>query len=280
MTIAYILLALILAYILINLVVYQIQENFIFKPEKLPQNFQYNYKNPFKELFFEMEDGGKINGLLFPVENSKGLVVYFHGNSRSIKGWAKYAKDFTQHGFDVAMIDYRGFGKSIGKRNERNLKTDATTFYTALLKDYPESNIIIYGRSMGSGFAAKVASMNHPRMLILDAPYYSFSRLTKRYLPFLPVPWILRYHIRTNTFLKYVRCPIRIIHGTKDWLIPIQSSKDLAEIMPEQTVLYQIAGGGHNNLPSFPEYYDILGQILDDAMRLPYEKELHRPELF
>jgi pimeloyl-ACP methyl ester carboxylesterase len=280
MTIAYILLALILAYIFINLLVYQIQENFIFKPEKLPQNFQYNYKNPFKELFFEMEDGGKINGLLFPVENSKGLVVYFHGNSRSIKGWAKYAKDFTQHGFDVAMIDYRGFGKSIGKRNERTLKADATTFYTALLKEYPESNIIIYGRSMGSGFAAKVASMNHPRMLILDAPYYSFSRLTKRYLPFLPVPWILRYHIRTNTFLKYVRCPIRIIHGTKDWLIPIQSSKDLAEIMPEQTVLYQIAGGGHNNLPSFPEYYDILGQILDDAMRLPYEKELHRPELF
>lgn len=280
MTVVYIFLAIILAYILINLLVYQIQENFIFKPEKLPQNFQYNYKNPFKELFFEMEDGGKINGLLFPVENSKGLVVYFHGNSRSIKGWAKYAKDFTQHGFDVAMIDYRGFGKSIGKRNERTLKADATTFYTALLKDYPESNIIIYGRSMGSGFAAKVASMNHPRMLILDAPYYSFSRLTKRYLPFLPVPWILRYHIRTNTFLKYVRCPIRIIHGTKDWLIPIQSSKDLAEIMPEQTILYQIAGGGHNNLPSFPEYYDILGQILDDAMRLPYEKELHRPELF
>jgi uncharacterized protein len=280
MSILYILLAIIIGYLAINLVVYYIQENFIFKPEKLPQNFEYKYKNPFKELFFEMEDGGKINGLLFPVENSKGLVVYFHGNSRSIKGWAKYAKDFTQHGFDVAMIDYRGFGKSIGKRNERTLKADATTFYAALLKEYPESNIIIYGRSMGSGFAAKVASMNHPRMLILDAPYYSFSRLTKRYLPFLPVPWILRYHIRTNTFLKYVRCPIRIIHGTKDWLIPIQSSKDLADILPEQTILYQIEGGGHNNLPSFAEYYNILGQILHDAMRLPYERELHRPELF
>ncbi len=280
MLVIYILIGILVAYLLINLIVYQIQERFIFKPEKLPQDFEYKYKTPFKELFFEMEDGGKINGLLFPVENSKGLVVYFHGNSRSIKGWAKYAKDFTQHDFDVAMIDYRGFGKSIGKRNERTLKADATKFYETLLKDYHESNIIIYGRSMGSGFAAKVASMNHPRMLILDAPYYSFSRLTKRYLPFLPVPWILRYHIRTNTFLKYVRCPIRIIHGTKDWLIPIQSSKDLAEILPEQTILYQIEGGGHNNLPSFPEYYNILGQILADAMRLPYERQLHRPELF
>jgi pimeloyl-ACP methyl ester carboxylesterase len=133
---------------------------------------------------------------------------------------------------------------------------------------------------MGSGFAAKVASVNHPRMLILDAPYYSFSRLTNRYLPFLPVPWILRYHIRTNTFIKYVRCPIRIIHGTKDWLIPVQSSKDLAAIMESQTVLYQIQGGGHNNLPSFPEYHNILKNILEDALLLPYERELHRPELF
>jgi pimeloyl-ACP methyl ester carboxylesterase len=270
----------VLGYCAIALLIYKIQEKFIFKPEKLPQNFQYRYKEPFKELFFDMEDGGRINGLLFPVENSKGLIVYFHGNSRSIKGWAKYATDFIKHGFDVVMIDYRGFGKSIGRRSERTLKSDAQIIYQHLCKEYTEDKIIIYGRSMGSGFAAKVASVNHPRMLILDAPYYSFSRLTNRYLPFLPVPWILRYHIRTNTFIKYVRCPIRIIHGTKDRLIPIQSSKDLAKIMPEQTVLYEINGGGHNNLPSFPEYYEILGRILEDAFKLPYEREMHRPELF
>jgi pimeloyl-ACP methyl ester carboxylesterase len=270
----------ILGYLMIAFLVYRIQEKFIFKPEKLPQDFQYRYKQPFKELFFEMEDGGRINGLHFKVENARGLVVYFHGNSRSIKGWAKYSTDFLRHGFDVVMIDYRGFGKSIGKRNERTLKSDAQIVYRQLCKEYIEENIIIYGRSMGSGFAAKVASVNHPRMLILDAPYYSFSRLTNRYLPFLPVPWILRYHIRTNSFIKYVRCPIRIIHGTKDWLIPIQSSKDLAAILPEQTILYQIEGGGHNNLPSFPEYYDILGGILEEAFKLPYEKDLHRPELF
>ncbi len=275
-----IVLIIIFAYLIIAFIVYRIQEKFIFKPEKLAQDFQYRYKEPFEELFYHMEDGGKINGLRFPVENSKGLVIYFHGNSRSIKGWAKYAKDFTQHGFDVVMIDYRGFGKSIGERNERTLKSDAQMVYQRLCTEYSEEQIIIYGRSMGSGFAAKVASVNHPRMLILDAPYYSFSRLTNRYLPFLPVPWILRYHIRTNSFIKYVRCPIRIIHGTKDWLIPVQSSKDLANIMPEQSVLYQIAGGGHNNLPTFPEYYDILRQILEDALRLPYEKELHRRELF
>ncbi len=109
-----IILILIFAYFLIAFLVYRIQEKFIFKPEKLPQDFKYNYKEPFKELFFDMEDGGKINGLLFPVENSKGLVLYFHGNSRSIKGWAKYATDFTKHGFDVAMVDYRGFGIIIG----------------------------------------------------------------------------------------------------------------------------------------------------------------------
>jgi len=267
-------------YLLAMWIVYQIQEYFIFKPEKLPASFQFKYTIPFTELFFNMEDGAIINGLLFPVQNSKGLVIYLHGNSRSIKGWSKYAKDFMQHGFDVVMVDYRGFGKSIGSRNERALKNDMQHVYQYLTQKYPESQIIIYGRSLGSGFAAKLASQNHPRMVILDAPYYSLSKVAERFLPFLPIPWILKYNVRTNAVIKYVRCPIRIIHGTKDRLIPISASEDLAAIMPSQTILYAIEGGGHNNLPSFPVYYEVLQKILDEALQVPYEKHLHRPELF
>ena len=98
---------------LLSIIVYFVQDKFIFKPEKLGQDFQYKYDVPFRELFFDVEEGVRINGLHFYCPKPHGLVLYFHGNSRSIKGWAKYAKDFSRYGYDVVLVDYRGFGKSI-----------------------------------------------------------------------------------------------------------------------------------------------------------------------
>ena len=101
----------IIGYIVAAAAVYFLQEKVIFKPEKLHKDFEYKYDAPFEELFFNIEEGVSINGLHFYVKNPKGLILYFHGNSRSIKGWAKYAKDFYRYGYDVVLVDYRGFGK-------------------------------------------------------------------------------------------------------------------------------------------------------------------------
>ncbi|MEO6537681.1 MAG: alpha/beta hydrolase, partial [Ferruginibacter sp.] len=98
-------------YAALVVIVYFVQERFIFKPEKLKQDFEYKYEAPFKELFFNVEEGVRINGLHFTVKDPLGLILYFHGNSRSIKGWARYAKDFFRYNYDVVLVDYRGFGK-------------------------------------------------------------------------------------------------------------------------------------------------------------------------
>ncbi|MDQ6756453.1 MAG: lysophospholipase, partial [Bacteroidota bacterium] len=161
-------------YSILIIIVYLIQEKFIFKPEKLKQDFLYKYDVPFKELFFDVAPGVKINGLHFYVKDPHGLILYFHGNTRSIKGWAKYAKDFYRYNYDVVLVDYRGFGKSTGRRSEKDLLNDVQVIYEKLAGQYSEQHIIVYGRSLGSGFAAKVASDNKPRYLILDAPYYNF----------------------------------------------------------------------------------------------------------
>jgi hypothetical protein len=281
-------------YIALNVLAYFVQEQILFRPEKLPQQFEYKYDFPFEELFFDIKPGVRINGLYFfahdpqtgqrlaqsPQAGWHGLVIYFHGNSRSIKGWGKHSVDFTRRGFDVVMIDYRGFGKSTGRRTEEDLKTDAQFVYEQLVVKLPESRIVVYGRSMGSGFAAKLASANFPRMLILDAPYYSLSRVTRRYLPFVPVQWVLRYPVRTHTWLKYVKCPIRILHGTHDWLIPLKQSEDLAQIMPQLVKLYAIKEGKHNNLPLFKQYHDALADILEEAKNLTDDRAHERVDLF
>src|SRR5688572_8711535 len=220
--------------VLLTVAVYFLQEKLIFKPEKLKQDFQFKYDIPFKEYFFDIEPGVRINGLHFFREKPDGLILYFHGNSRSIKGWGKYAKDFYRYNYDVVLVDYRGFGKSTGKRSEKEMLSDMQFVYEALLKNYQEDHIIVYGRSIGSGFASKIASDNKPRYLILDAPYYSFLKVAERFLPILPVRIVLRFHLRTDQWIPHVNCHTYIIHGTRDWLIPIRHSERLQRLNPHK----------------------------------------------
>jgi pimeloyl-ACP methyl ester carboxylesterase len=249
-------------YSVLIIIVYLVQERFIFKPEKLHQDFLYKYDAPFKELFFDVEQGVRINGLHFYVKDPHGLVLYFHGNTRSIKGWAKYAKDFYRYNYDVVLVDYRGFGKSTGKKSEKDMLNDMQHVYDTLKAEYHENHIIVYGRSLGSGFATKLASENSPRYLILDAPYFSFRKAVQRFLPILPMRFLLRYHWQTDKWIRKVNCHTYILHGTRDWMIPVKQSEQLQSLNPRKITLIRIHGGGHNNLPSFPEYHNFVRDIL------------------
>jgi hypothetical protein len=248
--------------VLLSIIAYFLQDLFIFKPEKLRPDFQFKYDIPFKELNFDIEEGVRINGLHFYRQNPKGLILYFHGNTRSIKGWAKYARDFYRYDYDVVLVDYRGFGKSTGQRSETKMLDDMQFVYTSLSNQYSENHMILYGRSLGSGFAAKLASDNNPRFLILDSPYYNFQKVVERFIPILPLNYVLRYHLRTDKWLRKVNCPVYIIHGTKDWLIPIRHSERLQAINPRKITLIRIEGAGHNNLNKFPEYHNFIRDIL------------------
>lgn len=249
-------------YVGISLIFYFLQDLFFFRPEKLPTNFQYKYPFPFEEVHFDMEDGGSINGIYFEVPNSLGVVYYLKGNSRSVKGWGKFARDFVGKGYDFFMVDYRGFGKSRGKRSEQILFQDAQHIYKWLEKKYTEKNIVVLGRSFGSGIAARIASWNSPLMLILDSPYYSFKKLISRQGFLLPLRFILRYNMYTNQFLKITNCPIHIIHGTKDKLIPFSHGKDLYEENKDKANFYPVEGGRHNDLPEFSDFHNSLYKIL------------------
>ena len=243
---------------------YFFQHYFFFRPEILPGKFVFRYPFPFEEVDFSMEDGGKINGLLFRVPNSRGVVLYFKGNSRSLKGWGKFARDFVGKGYDFFIFDYRGFGKSSGRRTENILYNDAQFVYKWVSERYPEEKIIVYGRSLGSGIAARIASWNKPRMLILDAPYFSFLHQIRRFGFFLPLSILLRYQIRTDRFLRKATCPVFIIHGDEDRLIPHRHGEMLQKLIPEKSALITINGAHHNNLPDFPAYHEQLYDLLND----------------
>ena len=275
MSLTQIILIIIGAIAALSIFLYFFQERFIFHPEKLSKDFVFQYENQqVDEYNMEIKPGVVINGLHFKVDKPKGVVFYLKGNSKSIKGWGKFAVDFTVHGWDVIMMDYRGFGKSTGRRTQEGMKEDVQAVYERIKNNVSEKYIIIYGRSLGTGLATKTASINNPRMLILACPYYSISNNIKRYLPFLPLGLVLRFSMPTYKWMKYVRCPVKIIHGTNDKVIPMKSSVRLSKVNPDRTRIYPIIGGGHKNLHNFESYHRALKEILESKP----QKELNREE--
>lgn len=260
-----VLIIVLIAYIAISTALYYLQDYMLFKPEKLPKDFKFYYENQnIEEYNLETRDGAIINGVLFKTKGKpKGIVLYLKGNSKSIKGWGKFAVDFTRHHYNVLMVDYRGFGKSTGKRSQKAIKRDLQEVYNKIKERTTEDGIILYGRSLGSGFATKLASMNNPRMLILDAPYYSLTKVTARYAPFMPLSILIKYPLPTYKWLKYVQCPIHIIHGTNDKLIPFKTSIKLSKVNPKRTKLHAVIGGGHKNLNNFESYHKMIHEILN-----------------
>lgn len=268
------LLILIIIITVVSIILYFFQERFLFHPEKLPADFQFQYENQeVDEYNLDLPDGTIINGLHFKVKKPKGLVYYLKGNSKSIKGWGKFAVDFTIHNYDVIMIDYRGFGKSIGKLSQESMKYDALYIYDRLKEKVKEEHIIVYGRSLGTGLATKVASMNKPKALVLACPYFSISKNVKRYLPLIPLGLVMRYQMPTYKWIKYVDCPINILHGTNDKVIRFASSLRLSKLKPDTTKLFPIIGGGHKDLHNFESYHRALGEILNSKKLVALDRE-------
>lgn len=241
------------------------QENMIFAPEVLPPDFKFIFQERFEELNWPV-DGARINALHFRTANPKGVVLYFHGNAGSLKSWGDVAPDFTQRGYDIVIPDYRGFGKSTGQiKSEKMLLLDAETAYAYVKKTFPDNQIILYGRSIGTGIAVHLARTNRPRMVILESPYLSMLDLAARYYPLFPRPLLsllVRYPLRTDLWIVDVACPVYLFHGGKDKIIPFNESELLSKLIRSEHQLITVPEGDHNNLEDFRQYREALDRIL------------------
>jgi pimeloyl-ACP methyl ester carboxylesterase len=191
-------------------------------------------------------------------------VLYFHGNMENVRHYAPYAKDFTGQGYEVWMLDYPGYGKSTGKFSEANLYTYAQVVYKLARSRWAADHIILYGKSLGTGVAAQLASVHNCRRLILECPYYSMTSLARRYLFLYPVGSMLHYRFPTNEYLPVVAAPITIFHGTSDGVVSYGNASRLRDLLKPGDEFITIEGGGHNDLHEHAEFVSRLQQTLQE----------------
>lgn len=255
---------LLLVYLGVCLFYWWFQERFLFVRFTLADDFKFSDKQVHEELWMDTPDGARLHALHFPQAGPTGAVLYMHGNTGSLRRWQGKASRFTSLGLSVLMPDYRGYGKSRGKLSEEALLADAAAWYDRLAAIYGEVNIVVYGRSMGSGMAVPVAAHRSPRALLLESPYADLLDVARNYLAILPYRWLLKYRFRNDVAIKRVKCPVYIFHGKRDPLVPYSSGLKLYAATPTDIhrELISFEKGYHSNLPGFPRFRRKLRAIL------------------
>lgn len=245
------------------------QEKLIFFPEKLPAAYTFRFDREAEEIRIPAPDGVLLHGLLFRAGASKGLVFYLHGNAGSVASWGWVHAAYTALGYDVFVLDYRGYGKSQGEiSSEEQFYADAEAAFLEMAGRYSGRHLIVAGYSIGTAAAARLAALHTPTLLLLQAPYYSLGDLMKSLYPFVP-GFLLRYKFETYTFVAQTKSPILIFHGAQDEIIyPGSSEKLKAYLKPSDSVIL-LEGQGHNGMNENPAFRRELAQVL---ARLPPAK--------
>ena len=254
----------IILYSAIGIALYYLQEIFLFHPEKLSAAYVYHFNVPFEEINIPFNKTDTVNMVKFFPKDSvrRGVVLYFHGNKQNIERYAKFAINFTSLGYEVWMEDYPGFGKSVGERTEKKLYEEAVQVQKMALGKYGKDSIILYGKSLGTGIAAYVASVTDCKRLILETPYYSIPALFSYYAPIYPTTAMSTYKIPVNEYLQEVKYPVTIFHGTDDGVIPYRYAVKLKAVLKPTDEFITIEKGTHHNLNDFKLFHQKLDSLL------------------
>ena len=253
-----------LIYCAVGIALFYLQEKLLFHPKTLEKNHRFNFDQRFEEIRLPFNDKDTMSLVKFLPDSvkRKGIVVYYHGNMENAEHYATFAKPFTALGYEVWMEDYPGFGKSTGKITEKKLYAQAEEVKKMADAVCHPDSIILYGKSLGTGIAAYVASHSDAKLLVLETPYYSIPALFNCYAFIYPTEKMSTYKIPTYSFVKNVNYPVVIFHGTDDGVIPYRCAKKLEAVLKPADKFIAVQGADHKNVNASKIYYAAIDSLL------------------
>ena len=247
------------AYGLLVAWVYWRQESLLFQPEALAPAHEFGLPDV-REVRIDV-DGATLSALHLKLPQPRGVVFFLHGNGGNLATWFTNSEFYRKANYDLFMLDYRGYGKSSGRiESEAQLRADVRAAWDRVAPQYAGKRKVIYGRSLGTGLAAGLATQVPSDLTILVSPYCSMGELMQRYYPLLPTA-ILRYPLATCGDVGSIHGRLLLIHGEADALIPISQSERVLSFAPQATLL-RIPGAAHNDVHEFSTYTEALLQTL------------------
>jgi uncharacterized protein len=234
-----ILLSFLIIYFLIIILTYIFQRNLLYHPN------ENNYLNDQLLLAIKkvkIKTGNNIDLLSWYHNkdiNSYKTILFLHGNAGTLENRIHKINHFKDINVNLLIISWRGFSKNQGKPNEQGLYEDARSAIEWLRsKGIKESDIIIYGESLGTGVASEIAQHKNFAGVILESPFTSMIELGKEKYPFLPVKFLLKDTYESNKKIKNIKAPVLVMHGKVDDIVPFHMGKKIYEMANEPKYYY------------------------------------------
>jgi fermentation-respiration switch protein FrsA (DUF1100 family) len=200
---------------------------------------------------FETTDGLRLNGWFVATSGPlpRVTVLVFNGNAGNRAHRAPLAAAFQHHGFQVLLVDYRGFGGNPGTPTENGLAADsrAAQAYLAGRPDVDASRMVYFGESLGTAVAIDLAVEHPPAAIVLRSPFTAMADVGQFHYPFLPVRLLLRDRFAAIDQIRRIRVPLLVIAGGRDQIVPIENSRRLYDAAVAPKTLLVLPNADHND---------------------------------
>ena len=245
------------------------QRDLMYFPDGLPRvpPSHYEMLGGVQEVSFTTADGIELAAWHAPAPPNRPTVVMFHGNGGSLRGERYRLKHFKDAEIGVLLLAYRGYSGNSGVPNEQGLYADARA---AL--DWLETNgvagtsIVLYGISLGTGVATKMAAERELAGVVLESPYTSTVDVAAWRFPVVPVTWLMQDRFESLARIGAITEPLLVMHGDRDSVIPQHFGRQLFEAANQPKEGFWPHGLGHNDIfdnGGFDTALEFIGRTLN-----------------
>ena len=211
----------------------------------------------FEDIYFNTEDGIRLNGWWVAAPGGRGTVLFCHGNAGNISFLVETIVIFHEMGLDVLVFDYRGFGRSGGTPTEEGTYRDAAAAwkYLTVQKKVPPSRIILVGRSLGGPIAAWLSQDRSPGALVLESTFTRAADVADAHYDFSPGNLLFGDAYKTSAYITRARCPMLVVHGPEDEIVPYRLGLELFRKAPVPKEFLMIHGSHNGGFLQSREIY-------------------------
>jgi len=217
-----------------------------------------------EELRFEARDGTRLHGWLVRprIEAPCPLLIYYGGNNEEVSACIAHQRSLGDRA--LLLVNYRGYGLSLGRPSEAALLDDALLVHDAVAarRDVDARRISVMGRSLGSGVAVHVAARRPVRRVVLVTPYDSIVHVAQRRYPYVPVRPLLKHRFDSLSRAAAIRQPALFITATSDEVIPALHSRILHDAWGGPKTWLQLPGTDHANIADHAGYWPAITDFL------------------
>ncbi len=198
---------------------------------------------------YQTDDGMRLLGWFLPVHGPIATVIVFHGNGGTMADRSDLARGLADRGMAVLLAEYRGYGGNPGEPSEDGLLADAAAALTYLRgrPDVDPDRIVYFGESLGSGVSVGLSADHPPAVLVLRSPFTSFAEVIAMHYPMLPAAPLLPDQFDSLERIPAVTCPLLVIAGSADSIVPASLSCDLYEAAAGEKRYVEYPGADHND---------------------------------